>query len=75
MNILITLPVEYFLPKTLFKKIIFCLCFITYIGHLNLGNILFMFCHIHGTLKFREFGAAVFNMEKAKTKIMTLLKG
>jgi hypothetical protein len=28
-------------------------------GHLNLGNILFMFHHIHGTFKFREFGAAV----------------
>jgi hypothetical protein len=27
-------------------------------GHLNLGNILFMFHHIHGTFKFREFGAA-----------------
>jgi hypothetical protein len=31
-------------------------------GHSNLGNILFMFHHIHGTFKFREFGAAASNM-------------
>ncbi len=30
-------------------------------GHLNLGNILFMFHHIHVTFKFREFGAAASN--------------
>jgi hypothetical protein len=61
MNILITLLIEYFLPNKLFKKGIFCLCFITYIGHLILGNILFMFHHIHGTFKFRKFGAAASN--------------
>jgi hypothetical protein len=61
MNILITLLNEYFLPNKLFKKRIFCLCFITYMGHLNLGNILFMFHHIHGTFEFREFGAAASN--------------
>ncbi len=33
----------------------------TYKGHLNLGNILFMFHHIYGTFKFREFGAAASN--------------
>jgi hypothetical protein len=32
-------------------------------GHLNLGNILFMFHHLHGTFKFREFGAAASNMQ------------
>jgi hypothetical protein len=35
MNILITSLVEYFLPNKLFKKRIFYLCFITYMGHLN----------------------------------------
>jgi hypothetical protein len=30
-------------------------------GHLNLGNILFMFHHIQGTFEFREFGADAFN--------------
>jgi hypothetical protein len=62
MNILIILSIEYFLPNKLFKKRIFCLCFITYMGHLNLRNILFMFHHIHGTFKFREFGAAASNI-------------
>ncbi len=32
--------------------------------HLILGNILFMFHHIHGKFKFREFGAAVSNTTK-----------
>jgi hypothetical protein len=63
MNILVTLLIEYFLPNKLFKKRIFCLCFITYMGHLNLRNILFMFHHIHGTFKFREFGAAASNCD------------
>ncbi len=49
------------LPNKLFKKRIFCLCFITYMGHLNLRNILFMFHHIHVTFKFRDFGAAASN--------------
>jgi hypothetical protein len=53
MNILITFLIDYFLPNKL--------CFITYMGHLNLGNIMFMFHHIHGTFKFREFGAAASN--------------
>jgi hypothetical protein len=61
MNILITLSIEYYLPNKTFKKRIFCLYFITYTGHLNLGNILFMFHHIHGTFKFWEFGAAASN--------------
>jgi hypothetical protein len=61
MNNLITLLIEYFLPNKLFKKRIFCLCFITYMGHLNLGNILFMFHHRHGTFKFREFSATASN--------------
>ncbi len=61
MNILITLSIEYFLRNKLIKKRICCLCFITYMGHLNLGNILFMFHHIYGTFKFREFGAAASN--------------
>jgi hypothetical protein len=61
MNILITLLIEYFLQNKLFKKRILCLGFITYMGHLNLGNILFMFHHIHGTFKFREFSAAATN--------------
>ncbi len=30
-------------------------------GHLNLENILYLFHHIHGTFKFREFGAAASN--------------
>jgi hypothetical protein len=30
-------------------------------GHLTLGNILFMFHHTHGVFKFREFGAAASN--------------
>ncbi len=53
--------VMYVLPNKLFKKRIFCLCFITHMGHLNLWNILFMFHHIHVTFKFKEFGAAVSN--------------
>jgi hypothetical protein len=64
MNILITFLIEYFLPKKLFKKRIFCLCFIKYMGHLNLGNTLFMFHHIHGIFKFREFGGAAPNSSK-----------
>jgi hypothetical protein len=32
-------------------------------GHLNLGNIMFMFHHIHVTFKFREFGAAASNRQ------------
>ncbi len=40
-------------------------------GHLK-GNILFMFHHIHGTFKFREFGAAAFNLTTLG-KIMTTL--
>ncbi len=66
MNILITLLIEYFLSNKLFKKRIFCLCFITYMGHLNLGNILFMFHHIHGTFKFMEIGAAASNIDSCK---------
>jgi hypothetical protein len=31
-------------------------------GHLNLGDILFMFHHIHGTFKLREFSATAFNL-------------
>jgi hypothetical protein len=58
----VTLSIGYFLPNKLFKKRIFCLCFITYMGHLNLGNIPFMFHHIHGTFKFREFCAAASNL-------------
>jgi hypothetical protein len=65
MNILITLSIEYFLQNKLIKKRIFCLCFITYMGHLNLGNILFMLHHIYGTFKFREFGAAASNDDKS----------
>jgi hypothetical protein len=49
------------LPNKLYKKRIFYLCFITYMGHLNLWNILFMFHHIHETFKFREFDAAASN--------------
>jgi hypothetical protein len=33
-------------------------------GHLNLGNIMFMFHHIHGTFKFREFCAAASNYSR-----------
>jgi hypothetical protein len=46
------------LTKQIIQKEIFCLCFIAYMGHLNLQNILFMFHHIHVPFKFREFGAA-----------------
>ncbi len=41
--------VMYVLPNILFRKRIFCLCFIVYVGHLILWNILFMFHHIHVT--------------------------
>jgi hypothetical protein len=74
-NILITLLIKYFLPNKLFKKRIFCLCFITYMGHFNLGNILFMFHRIHGTFKFREFGAAASNKHQGfavKTNIYSV---
>ncbi len=53
--------VIYVLPNKLSEKRIFCLCFITYMGHLNLQNILFMFHHIHVTFKYREFVAAASN--------------
>jgi hypothetical protein len=49
------------LTKQFFQKENICLCFITYMGNLSLGNILSMFHHIHGTFKFGEFGAAVSN--------------
>ncbi len=62
MNILITLSIEYFYQTNYSKRKIFCLCFITYMGHLNFGNILFMFYHIHGTFNFWEFGAAASNI-------------
>ncbi len=42
------------------KENILCM-FITYMGHLNLQSILFMFHHIHVIFKFREFGAAASN--------------
>jgi hypothetical protein len=37
-------------------------------GHLNLGNILFMFHHIHGTFKFRDFDAAASNLGHILTR-------
>jgi hypothetical protein len=55
MNILITLSIEDFLSNKLIKKRIFYLCFITYMGHLNLGNILFTLHHIHGS--FSNYGS------------------
>jgi hypothetical protein len=39
------------LPNKLFKKRIFCLCFIIYMANLNLQNILLMFHHIHVTFR------------------------
>ena len=67
MNILITILIEYSLPNKLFKKRIFCFCFITYMGHLNVGNIMFMFRHKHGTFEVREFGAAASNVVTVNT--------
>ncbi len=42
-------------------------------GHLNYGNILFMFHHIHGTFKFREFGAAASNMSLKNESFLRLI--
>ncbi len=40
--------------QTNYSKREYFVCFITYMGHLNLWNILFMFHHIHVTFKFRS---------------------
>ncbi len=49
------------LTKQIIQKENILFIFITYMGHLNLRNILFMFHHIHATFKFREFSAAASN--------------
>ncbi len=49
------------LTKQIIQNENILLCLITYMGHLNLLNSLFLFHHIHVTFKFREFSAAAFN--------------